>query len=177
MPAMQTFPGSIPCISIEKFSSGSCCHPEKTLAKCQFLFLFLNAFLQFTVFFFPAKETLAQTGLLVWPSRGAYVFAFLLSALVSTSPPPLGLIMAGLKTASGEYIDDSWELSVFVDELGAQAEPVKLRVTGSLHIGGIMLQIVDKLSKSCPGGTSVWFSSKPCLDVPCSIPDNSSERF
>ncbi|XP_053135011.1 fermitin family homolog 3 isoform X2 [Hemicordylus capensis] len=53
--------------------------------------------------------------------------------------------MAGLKTATGEYIDDSWELSVFVEELGPEAEPVKLRVTGNIHIGGIMLQIVDKL--------------------------------
>lgn len=53
--------------------------------------------------------------------------------------------MAGLKTASGEYIDDSWELNVFIEDLGPEAEPVTLRVSGTLHIGGIMLQIVDKL--------------------------------
>uniref|UniRef100_A0ABM5F4J8 Fermitin family homolog 3 n=1 Tax=Pogona vitticeps TaxID=103695 RepID=A0ABM5F4J8_9SAUR len=53
--------------------------------------------------------------------------------------------MAGLKTASGEYIDDSWELNVFVEDLGPEADPVTLRVSGSMHIGGIMLQIVDKL--------------------------------
>ncbi|XP_060110533.1 fermitin family homolog 3 [Heteronotia binoei] len=53
--------------------------------------------------------------------------------------------MAGIKTASGEYIDDSWELSVFVEDLGPEADPVPLRVSGSMHIGGVMLQIVDKL--------------------------------
>ncbi|XP_070806971.1 fermitin family homolog 3 [Pituophis catenifer annectens] len=53
--------------------------------------------------------------------------------------------MAGIKTASGEYIDDSWELRVFVEDLGPEAEPITLRVSGSLHIGGIMLQIADKL--------------------------------
>uniref|UniRef100_A0A670YXM2 FERM domain containing kindlin 3 n=1 Tax=Pseudonaja textilis TaxID=8673 RepID=A0A670YXM2_PSETE len=53
--------------------------------------------------------------------------------------------MAGIKTASGEYIDDSWELRVFVEDLGPEADPITLRVTGNLHIGGIMLQIVDKL--------------------------------
>uniref|UniRef100_A0A8C6XEE0 FERM domain containing kindlin 3 n=1 Tax=Naja naja TaxID=35670 RepID=A0A8C6XEE0_NAJNA len=45
--------------------------------------------------------------------------------------------MAGIKTATGEYIDDSWELSVFVEDLGPEAEPI------NLHIGGIMLQIKD----------------------------------
>uniref|UniRef100_A0A8C5RWV2 Kindlin-2 N-terminal domain-containing protein n=1 Tax=Laticauda laticaudata TaxID=8630 RepID=A0A8C5RWV2_LATLA len=49
--------------------------------------------------------------------------------------------MAGIKTASGEYIDDSWELRVFVEDLGPEADPITLRVTGNLHIGGIMLQI------------------------------------
>uniref|UniRef100_A0ACB8G882 Fermitin 3 n=1 Tax=Sphaerodactylus townsendi TaxID=933632 RepID=A0ACB8G882_9SAUR len=53
--------------------------------------------------------------------------------------------MAGIKTASGEYIDDSWELRVFVEDLGPEADPVPLRVSGSMHIGGVMLQIVDKL--------------------------------
>ncbi|XP_015681740.1 fermitin family homolog 3 [Protobothrops mucrosquamatus] len=53
--------------------------------------------------------------------------------------------MAGIKTASGEYIDDSWELSIFVEDLGPEADPIKLRVTGNLHIGGIMLLIADKL--------------------------------
>ncbi|KAL7978202.1 hypothetical protein Chor_005189 [Crotalus horridus] len=40
--------------------------------------------------------------------------------------------MAGIKTASGEYIDDSWELGVFVEDLGPEADPIKLRPDGTL---------------------------------------------
>lgn len=52
--------------------------------------------------------------------------------------------MAGIKTSSGEYIDSSWELKVHIGELGENAEPVTLRVTGETHIGGVMLQVVEK---------------------------------
>nr|XP_033809906.1 fermitin family homolog 3 [Geotrypetes seraphini]XP_033809907.1 fermitin family homolog 3 [Geotrypetes seraphini] len=56
--------------------------------------------------------------------------------------------MAGIKTASGDYIDSSWELNVYVEEMGPDADPVRLRVTGDTHIGGVMLQIVDKIQLS-----------------------------
>uniref|UniRef100_A0A8D2KUP5 Fermitin family member 3 n=1 Tax=Varanus komodoensis TaxID=61221 RepID=A0A8D2KUP5_VARKO len=69
--------------------------------------------------------------------------------------------MAGLKTASGEYIDDSWELSVFVEDLGPEAAPVTLRVTGNMHIGGIMLQIVDKIEiKKDWSDHALWWEQK-----------------
>ncbi|XP_040437403.1 fermitin family homolog 3-like isoform X2 [Falco naumanni] len=66
--------------------------------------------------------------------------------------------MAGLKTASGETIDGSFELQVEVEEgdAGGQAPPpagppcppaaprtLALRVTGDLHVGGLMLLIVE----------------------------------
>ncbi|XP_067170864.1 fermitin family homolog 3 [Apteryx mantelli] len=52
--------------------------------------------------------------------------------------------MAGLKTASGEAIDGSFELRVEVEQ-GPPAPPraLALRVTGDLHVGGLMLLIVD----------------------------------
>ncbi|XP_074860959.1 fermitin family homolog 3 [Carettochelys insculpta] len=69
--------------------------------------------------------------------------------------------MAGLKTASGDYIDASWELRVTVDELGPEAEPLTLRVTGDIHIGGVMLQIVDKIEvKQDWSDHALWWEQK-----------------
>lgn len=58
-------------------------------------------------------------------------------------------------------IDSSWELMVFVEELGPDAEPVTLRVTGSTHIGGVMLQTVEaiKISKNW-SDHAVWWEQK-----------------
>ncbi|XP_006036941.1 fermitin family homolog 3, partial [Alligator sinensis] len=57
--------------------------------------------------------------------------------------------MAGLKTATGDAIDASWELRVAVDGAGtkdgAEAANVTLRVTGDLHIGGLMLRVAEKI--------------------------------
>lgn len=57
--------------------------------------------------------------------------------------------MAGMKTATGDYIDSSWELRVFVGEEDPEAESVTLRVTGESHIGGVLLKIVEEISE-CP---------------------------
>lgn len=57
--------------------------------------------------------------------------------------------MAGMQTASGDYIDSSWELRVFVGEEDPEAEAVTLRVTGESHIGGVLLKIVEQISE-CP---------------------------
>jgi hypothetical protein len=56
--------------------------------------------------------------------------------------------MAGMKTASGDYIDSSWELRVFVGEEDPEAQSVILRVTGESHIGGVLLKIVEEISES-----------------------------
>lgn len=55
--------------------------------------------------------------------------------------------MAGMKTASGDYIDSSWELRVFVGEEDPEAQSVTLRVTGESHIGGVLLKIVEEISE------------------------------
>lgn len=57
--------------------------------------------------------------------------------------------MAGMQTATGDYIDSSWELRVFVGEEDPEAESVTLRVTGESHIGGVLLKIVEEISE-CP---------------------------
>ncbi|KAM9469752.1 fermitin family homolog 3b [Clarias gariepinus] len=38
----------------------------------------------------------------------------------------------------------AWDLSVIVEELGLDAPPVKISVTSDLHIGGVILKIVEK---------------------------------
>lgn len=58
--------------------------------------------------------------------------------------------MAGMKTATGDYIDSSWELRVFVGEEDPEAESVTLRVTGESHIGGVLLKIVEQISECRP---------------------------
>lgn len=57
--------------------------------------------------------------------------------------------MAGMKTATGDYIDSSWELRVFIGEEDPEAESLTLRVTGESHIGGVLLKIVEEISE-CP---------------------------
>ncbi|NXK43342.1 URP2 protein, partial [Piprites chloris] len=69
--------------------------------------------------------------------------------------------MAGLKTASGEDIDGSFELQVEVEEgdagqgdaVGQPSAPaalriLALRVTGDLHIGGLMRLIVETIGEA-----------------------------
>ncbi|KAM4720746.1 fermitin family homolog 3 [Rhinophrynus dorsalis] len=69
--------------------------------------------------------------------------------------------MAGIKTSSGEYIDSSWELKIYVEELGEEAEPLKLRVTGDTHIGGVMLQAVEKIGMSKDWSDhALWWKQK-----------------
>lgn len=37
-----------------------------------------------------------------------------------------------------------WDLSVNVEELGPEAPPLKISVTSDLHIGGVILKVVEK---------------------------------
>lgn len=44
--------------------------------------------------------------------------------------------------------ETSWQLSVQVDQKeGDESMKFKLRVKGDLHIGGLMLKLVEKISK------------------------------
>ena len=49
---------------------------------------------------------------------------------------------AGVKQVYG---DGSWQLSIFVTDLQVERS---LRVRGDLHIGGVMIKLVDSLGKS-----------------------------
>lgn len=47
-----------------------------------------------------------------------------------------------------KYGDTSWQLSVQVDQKeGDESMKFKMRVMGDLHIGGLMLKLVEKISK------------------------------
>ena len=48
--------------------------------------------------------------------------------------------------SDGGLVDGSWELTITVTDL--QLEKT-LRVKGDLHIGGVMLKLVDALGKLC----------------------------
>lgn len=37
-----------------------------------------------------------------------------------------------------------WDLSISVEELGPEAPPLKISVTSDLHIGGVILKVVEK---------------------------------
>ena len=48
--------------------------------------------------------------------------------------------------STAEYGKTSWELSVQVDQRdGDEGMRFKLRVKGDLHIGGLMLKLVEKM--------------------------------
>lgn len=49
---------------------------------------------------------------------------------------------------SPEYKQNSWELKVQVDQReGDEGMSFKIRVKGDLHIGGLMLKLVEKISE------------------------------
>lgn len=49
---------------------------------------------------------------------------------------------------AAEYGETSWELTVQVDQKdGDESMKFKLRVKGDLHIGGLMLKLVEKISE------------------------------
>ncbi|XP_053576037.1 fermitin family homolog 3 [Bombina bombina] len=69
--------------------------------------------------------------------------------------------MAGIKISSGEYIDSSWELRIYFEDLGEESDPVTLRVTGDIHIGGVMMQAVEKIGVSQDWSDhALWWKQK-----------------
>lgn len=72
---------------------------------------------------------------------GSSLFLFCLVLLL------LFFINRAMITAA-EYGETSWELSVQIDQKdGDESMKFKLRVKGDLHIGGLMLKLVEKISK------------------------------
>ena len=49
------------------------------------------------------------------------------------------------KLPDGKYADGSWELNIYVTNLELEKQ---IRVTGDLHIGGVMLKLVESLGKT-----------------------------
>uniref|UniRef100_A0A8C2PA10 Band 4.1 domain-containing protein n=1 Tax=Capra hircus TaxID=9925 RepID=A0A8C2PA10_CAPHI len=69
--------------------------------------------------------------------------------------------MAGMKTATGDYIDSSWELRVFIGEEDPEAESLTLRVTGESHIGGVLLKIVEEIKRKQDWSDhAIWWEQK-----------------
>jgi hypothetical protein len=54
------------------------------------------------------------------------------------------MALDGIRMPDGCYADGTWELSVHVTDLNRD---VTLRVTGEVHIGGVMLKLVEKLGE------------------------------
>ncbi|XP_038634977.1 fermitin family homolog 2 isoform X4 [Scyliorhinus canicula] len=52
------------------------------------------------------------------------------------------MALDGIRMPDGCYADGTWELNVLVTDLSCD---VSLRVTGEVHIGGVMLKLVEKL--------------------------------
>ena len=52
------------------------------------------------------------------------------------------------------YGDGSWQLSIFVTDLQVERS---LRVRGDLHIGGVMIKLVDSLGESNINTQDIWF--------------------
>lgn len=51
--------------------------------------------------------------------------------------------------SSGDFTSASWELVVRVDHANEEQQTdVTLRVSGDLHIGGVMLKLVEQMSES-----------------------------
>lgn len=52
------------------------------------------------------------------------------------------MALDGIRMPDGCYADGTWELKMHVTDL---RRDVSLRVTGEIHIGGVMLKLVEKL--------------------------------
>ena len=62
---------------------------------------------------------------------------------------------SGLLGKGGMAISDgSWTLTVFVTDLQVERS---LRVRGDLHIGGVMIRLVDDLGKRAEYVTTIYF--------------------
>uniref|UniRef100_A0A8C1ISE2 Fermitin family member 1 n=2 Tax=Cyprinus carpio TaxID=7962 RepID=A0A8C1ISE2_CYPCA len=76
------------------------------------------------------------------------------------SPPPPCRNMA----TAAEYGHNSWELSVQVDQReGDEGMKFKLRVKGDLHVGGLMLKLVEKIKAPQDWSDhAIWWEKRSC---------------
>ncbi|KTF79714.1 hypothetical protein cypCar_00035304, partial [Cyprinus carpio] len=75
-----------------------------------------------------------------------------------------GLISGRLMATAAEYGHNSWELSIQVDQReGDEGMKFKLRVKGDLHIGGLMLKLVEKIKAPQDWSDhAIWWEKKSC---------------
>uniref|UniRef100_A0A803TEZ5 FERM domain containing kindlin 1 n=1 Tax=Anolis carolinensis TaxID=28377 RepID=A0A803TEZ5_ANOCA len=65
--------------------------------------------------------------------------------------------------SSNEYGSSSWELIVTVDQPYEEPEQSTLQVSGDLHIGGVMLKLVEQISVSQDWSDyALWWEQKQC---------------
>lgn len=56
------------------------------------------------------------------------------------------MALDGIRMPDGCYADGTWELKMHVTDLHRD---VSLRVTGEIHVGGVMLKLAEKLGERC----------------------------
>uniref|UniRef100_A0A803SYU7 FERM domain containing kindlin 2 n=1 Tax=Anolis carolinensis TaxID=28377 RepID=A0A803SYU7_ANOCA len=80
------------------------------------------------------------------------------------------MALDGIRMPDGCYADGTWELNVHVTDMNRD---VTLRVTGEVHIGGVMLKLVEKLGdnqiSAYQGCVSSLVQIHWCLDCPCQL--------
>ncbi|XP_067847713.1 fermitin family homolog 2 isoform X4 [Heptranchias perlo] len=68
------------------------------------------------------------------------------------------MALDGIRMPDGCYADGTWELNILVTDL---SRDVSLRVTGEVHIGGVMLKLVEKLDvKKDWSDHALWWEKK-----------------
>ncbi|MCJ8736712.1 hypothetical protein PDJAM_G00015650 [Pangasius djambal] len=68
------------------------------------------------------------------------------------------MALDGIRMPDGCYADGTWELKMHVTDLN---KDVSLRVTGEIHIGGVMLKLVEKLDvKKDWSDHALWWEKK-----------------
>ncbi|KAK5857595.1 hypothetical protein PBY51_010830 [Eleginops maclovinus] len=72
------------------------------------------------------------------------------------------MALDGIRMPDGHYADGTWELKMHVTDLHRD---VSLRVTGEIHIGGVMLKLVEKLGMhtAVKQGSLLWLSKAAFL--------------
>ncbi|XP_044300185.1 fermitin family homolog 1 [Varanus komodoensis] len=67
-------------------------------------------------------------------------------------------------TSSQEYGSSTWELIVTIDhKYGGEQKQSKLQVSGNLHIGGVMLKLVEQIGVSQDWSDyALWWEQKQC---------------
>lgn len=72
------------------------------------------------------------------------------------------MALDGIRMPDGCYADGTWELKMNVTDLNRD---VSLRVTGEIHIGGVMLKLVEKLGKHEPHYYPSWMQQSFMSEV------------